>query len=61
MTIEPILVSMKTAAEALGRSERHVQRLVEAGKLNPVYEDRSVRIRYAEIKAYAESLPTEPR
>ena len=56
-TIEPLLVTVRTAATLLGISVPSVYREVGRGRLDMVKDGRSSKIIYASIKARAASLP----
>lgn len=56
-----ILVSVTEAARMLSLSKRRVYELANAGTLTKRYVGaRQFRLDAAEVRAYAQSLPTEP-
>ncbi len=59
---EAILVTISDAADMLGLSHRQVYELVNAGELGQkrYVGSRNYRLEAAAVRAYAESLPTEP-
>ena len=53
--LEPILVDIRTAAEALSLSERYVRSLVAGGTLRHVRKGRRVLIPVAALHEYADN------
>lgn len=58
--IEKISVSVKEAAEATGLSTWQIYELTNKGLIEKRYQGSKILIPVTALKAYIESLPTEP-
>ena len=58
--IEPIFVSVKEAARALGISPWSCYQLLDEQKIDSRYQGRRRLVSVVSLRAYAEKLPTVP-
>lgn len=57
--MRPVLISLDDAAKSLSISRRKLDQLIASGRLAKRYLDGRVGIRYAELEAFVDSLPTD--
>lgn len=60
MTVTPIFVSVKQAAEALAVSPWTMYQLLDEGAVESRYKGRRRLVLYTSLQEYADNLPTEP-
>lgn len=58
--IDPIFVTVKTAASALALSEWQVYQLLDAQKIESRYQGRRRLVVVDSLREYARRLPSEP-
>lgn len=57
---EPLLISVKAAADKLSITPWSVYRLLDAGEIASVYQGRRRYVVVASLVEYVQALPTEP-
>ncbi len=60
-SLDPLLVTAKQAGAMLALAPGSIYRLLDSGEIPSVYQGRKRYVRPADLRAYIEGLPTNPR